>query len=122
MSILNLIFGKKCSRCNSKRSRNFYNRQRVCKRCLPYLKAEVKAEEEQPRICPVDNINMDKKVVKTVVVDICPKCGGIWFDKVEFDEIKKMTKSGIKSETILETILCLTQIIVECSKEFNNPE
>ena len=44
-------------------------------------------EEQFP--CPRDGKLMDKKVINDVVIDICPKCKGIWLDD---DEINKLIK------------------------------
>lgn len=53
-------------------------------------------------ICPNDNIEMQSVEVeshygKTVTLDQCPKCGGIWFDHFELYSVKQGQAEKIES-------------------------
>ncbi|HJX05384.1 MAG TPA: zf-TFIIB domain-containing protein [Candidatus Nanoarchaeia archaeon] len=37
--------------------------------------------------CPKDHFPMRKKTREGITIDKCEKCGGIWLDKGEMDEI-----------------------------------
>ena len=64
-------------------------------------------ENEAKRKCPVDGIEMVKKLILGLaVIDICPTCEGIWFDKNELKVIQKESeKDGRLSTTLIGTLL-----------------
>ena len=48
------------------------------------------AKREAKRKCPVDGAEMGKRLVAGVVlIDVCPACGGTWFDKGELEVIER---------------------------------
>jgi hypothetical protein len=51
----------------------------VCGTCA----AELKRAREQTRSCPIDGSTLSKEIVLNVVIDHCPRCGGIWLDAGE---------------------------------------
>ncbi|MGM5484079.1 MAG: zf-TFIIB domain-containing protein [Nanobdellota archaeon] len=44
--------------------------------------------------CPRDEKEMDKIVKNNVVLDICPKCGGMWIDKGEINKLNEVRKKN----------------------------
>ena len=47
----------------------------------------VEADKEGSRLCPVDGMKMSKAVAHMLVVDRCPKCGGVWLDGGELEKL-----------------------------------
>jgi len=39
--------------------------------------------------CPVDGTDLDKVVFQGIEVDVCQKCGGVWFDRSELDDVMR---------------------------------
>ena len=39
---------------------------------------------EQARSCPQCGFRLDKEKVEEIVIDVCPKCGGVWLDPGEY--------------------------------------
>ena len=78
------LFGEKCHRCG-RRTRSKEDGIAICTQC----KAEILARKEERRPCPDDGRVMLKQIVKGVVTDKCPKCGGVWLDPGELDLIKR---------------------------------
>jgi hypothetical protein len=78
------IFGEKCVRCGRKRTRSEFEGLPTCKEC----ELKVLADREHKRTCPVDGAQMEKRVVRNVVVDRCPSCHGAWLDGDEICLIK----------------------------------
>jgi hypothetical protein len=56
-------------------------------------------KNEAKRKCPVDGIDMDKKIIQGLaIIDSCSICGGSWFDKDEFRVILKVAEEkGVAS-------------------------
>lgn len=46
-----------------------------------------KSEEEKPRLSPITGEPMEQVVMDGVVIDRCPKSGGIWLDAGELEEL-----------------------------------
>lgn len=57
-----------------------------------FKKKKTKIDEESLLNCPRDDTVMDKKVLKDVVIDICPTCKGIWLDDKEIDKLVDYAK------------------------------
>ena len=55
------------------------------------------------RICPQcqDNTIMDKVTVKDLIIDICPRCKGVYYDR---GEMKKALAGSLDAETILSRL------------------
>jgi Zn-finger nucleic acid-binding protein len=51
----------------------------VCDTCA----AELKRARERTRSCPIDGTKLSKEIVLNVVIDHCPRCGGVWLDAGE---------------------------------------
>ncbi len=41
--------------------------------------------------CPTCKVKMHTVAMDTVTIDECPQCGGIWFDRGEFDDVLEST-------------------------------
>jgi hypothetical protein len=78
------LFGEKCARCG-KRTRSKEDGVAICTQC----KAEMLADKEAKRKCPDDGTWMEKEIVRGIVLDKCPRCGGVWLDSGELNLIKK---------------------------------
>jgi hypothetical protein len=62
---------------------------RFCHACW----SKIDARQESLRSCPVDSVGMQKRLVgDAVVIDLCSKCGGLWFDKGELEIIEKKSR------------------------------
>jgi Zn-finger nucleic acid-binding protein len=58
-------------------------------------------ENEPVRKCPVDGSDMDKKrVLDKFLIDWCPRCEGIWFDKGELKAVQLAAKEAGTNETL----------------------
>lgn len=52
-----------------------------------------KLQSEPKRKCPVDGVEMKKRLVANVIlVDVCTVCQGAWFDKGELEVIHKKSE------------------------------
>jgi hypothetical protein len=59
-----------------------------CPDCWP----KFNPHSEPKRQCPVDSVEMTKRVIEDlIVIDICEVCGGTWFDKGELEVINKLS-------------------------------
>ena len=58
--------------------------------------------DESNRICPKCIEKMDKVVKGTIIIDVCPKCKGIWLDDKEIDKLIEFVKHQQK-ETNTQT-------------------
>ena len=89
MSIINKIFGEKCSECNKNRTKNHYKERLICKDC----KVKIKSKEENLIKCPKCNIPMKKEIIEDkIILDKCETCKGYWLDKEELDKIEGIYK------------------------------
>lgn len=46
-----------------------------------------KGKSEKPRLSPITGEPMEQKVIHGVVIDQCPKSGGIWLDAGELEQL-----------------------------------
>ncbi len=55
------------------------------------------------KICPqcLNNIIMDKLTVKDIIIDVCPQCKGVYYDR---GEMKKILAGSLDAETILSRL------------------
>lgn len=51
-----------------------------------FLKVKV---DEAKLLCPKCRVEMDKDTYGDIILDVCRKCGGSWFDK---EEVKRYIK------------------------------
>lgn len=47
-----------------------------------------------PMQCPRCQATLVERIQHDVTVDECPSCGGIWFDKGEFEQIARREQEG----------------------------
>jgi Zn-finger nucleic acid-binding protein len=48
--------------------------------------------EEEIFICPRCKVDMKKLKKRDVILDICHKCGGMWLDKDEIEQLVKLAE------------------------------
>jgi len=48
--------------------------------------------------CPIDNIELNKITYEDVEIDSCEKCGGVWLDKYELEQIQDIKLNDYKEE------------------------
>ena len=46
----------------------------------------------------------------TLVIDVCPQCGGIWLDKAELDFLKNKARQAEKDQNLALALVWLTII------------
>lgn len=61
---------------------------------------------EEPLSCPRCRINMDKEVKEEVIIDRCPKCGGVFLDGGELEKVQNQLnlaapRAGQKRKNVL---------------------
>lgn len=62
---------------------------RFCQVCW----TKINPQHESLRKCPVEGAEMKKRLVAdAVLIDVCTKCGGLWFDKGELEIIEKKSR------------------------------
>lgn len=71
--------GNKCVRCGRLTHRKPSLALPVCDTCA----AELKRARERTRSCPIDGTELSKEIVLNIVIDHCPRCGGVWLDAGE---------------------------------------
>jgi hypothetical protein len=53
----------------------------------------VNPENEPKRNCPVDGMVMKKQfMAEVLVIDVCPKCDGVWFERAEIDFLNEKAR------------------------------
>lgn len=77
---------------------------RFCQACWSKINARI----ETLRKCPVDGADMKKRLVAdAVVIDVCTKCGGLWFDKGELEIIEKKSREMGWQQGFFSSILLM---------------
>lgn len=61
------------------------------------LKKEAKVDESN-RICPKCITRMDKVIKGDIIIDVCPKCNGIWLDDQEIEKLIEYAKNQEKTK------------------------
>ena len=70
------------------------------KEALEKLREQMKVSEEAKATgtssmkCPRCDGTLHESNFEEVLIDICDKCGGVWLDSGEFEEITKKDKGG----------------------------
>ena len=62
------------------------------------LDADRKKKERAENLikCPRDGTELKEQHVEDVKIDECPKCGGVWLDRGELDQLKRVnTARGV---------------------------
>lgn len=61
-----------------------------CPECWP----KIDPKNESMRYCPVDGIEMKKRLVEDVfVIDRCPQCRGVWLDRDELEVLETNSRN-----------------------------
>ena len=58
-----------------------------------------KKDEEKPRLSPITGEEMEQVVLHGVVIDRCPKSGGIWLDAGELEELVEAMAAGHEQDS-----------------------
>jgi DNA-directed RNA polymerase subunit RPC12/RpoP len=97
-----------CSRCGKSYQSEQMTPTRGGNLFCPDCWARVNPKNEVLRKCPADGENMKKKLVaEVVVIDVCSKCGGLWFDRGELEVIEKKSREMGWNEGFFTSILLL---------------
>ena len=84
-----------CFRCGKGYKREQMTSTSAGNLFCPACWSRVDPKNEELRKCPVDGADMKKRLVADVVViDVCAKCGGLWFDKGELEVIEKKSRDA----------------------------
>jgi len=69
------------------------------------LDAERKKAERTAQVikCPRDGAELKEQHVEDVKIDECPVCGGVWLDKGELDQLKRVNTSRGVSGGVLSS-------------------
>lgn len=59
-----------------------------------------KNQEEKPRLSPVSGEPMTQEVLMGVVIDRCPKSGGVWLDAGELERLIEANKDQTESSML----------------------
>jgi len=94
------LFGEKCARCDSAKAEGDYEGVPTCAGCRESIEAKLRAAVEVRRVCPVDETVMVKEVLLNIVVDRCPECSGVWFDRGELESMKRMIEAGLTTDLL----------------------
>ena len=73
--------GEVCARCGQHRTLSSFEGVAMCAEC----ELALRAEREETLRCMHDGAPMRKEVIRQVIVDRCPECGGVWFDGGELE-------------------------------------
>ena len=79
------IYGEKCHRCGQK-TRRIREKNPTCGHCISILDSR----NEEIRKCPIDDTEMKKEIIHNIILDRCPECTGIWFDKNELESLEDL--------------------------------
>lgn len=93
------LYGENCHRCGQKTRRKM-KEDPTCGHCIAILESRL----EEIRNCPVDNSEMNKEIVQNIILDRCPKCSGIWFDKDELESFEELINQ-VSNELIIHKIV-----------------
>lgn len=80
-----------CLRCNYAYATTIDDNMPVCDGCNKNI------NKEPTRKCPVDKEEMNKVLIKNIMIDKCPKCNGIWLDGDEVNLLGKVATGAFKS-------------------------
>ena len=92
------LFGEKCERCGSQRTRRSFEGIPTCEKCEAELTTKRQAAKEFRHTCPVDGDLMQKEIVLNLVIDRCPSCDGVWLDGGELELLKRALHAGMRDD------------------------
>ena len=93
------IYGENCHRCGQKTRRKRKDKP-TCGHCIAILESR----HEEIRKCPVDETEMRKEILHNIILDRCPKCSGLWFDKDELESFEDLINQVSNEITIHKII------------------
>ena len=80
---------KDCVHCNRNKTKRDFEDRPTCAEC----RARILMSRESKRACPVDGSTLVKEHNNELIIDHCPKCGGVWLDAGEIEAIKEAAKA-----------------------------
>ena len=89
------LFGVICTRCGKRRTKGSYEGQPTCDECKDRIERTLAASRETRRVCPVDNVAMNKEIVLNLILDRCPTCRGVWLDAGELEQMRDTIEDGL---------------------------
>jgi hypothetical protein len=97
-----------CFRCGKRYESNELTASAGGNRFCPECWKKVNPANEVSRKCPVDGVDMRKRLVAdAVVIDTCANCGGLWFDKGELQVIERKSRDMGWQQGFFTSILLL---------------
>ena len=54
--------------------------------------------------CPRDGADLKEQHVENVKIDECPKCGGVWLDRGELDQLRRVNTARGVSGGVLSSL------------------
>jgi hypothetical protein len=95
--IRDMLYSKKCIVCRDVSTLNRNEKgEPVCKDCKSIEKAK---QSEKSHACLNDGFQMTKQVVQGIVVDKCPRCGGVWLEQDEIEKLVNIIESSDDSSS-----------------------
>jgi hypothetical protein len=73
--------GAECSHCGARHTDRVFEGAATCSAC----ELAIRAGREERLECRHDGAQMEKEVLEDLIVDRCPKCGGVWLDGGELE-------------------------------------
>ena len=67
-------------------------------------KAENAERSAQLNKCPRDGTELTEQHVENVKIDECPKCGGVWHDRGELDQLRRVNTARGVSGGVLSSL------------------
>ena len=58
-------------------------------------------EDQRTIACPRCAVTLEQRSMESVLVDVCPMCGGVWLDAGELDILRKARGSRSFLDTLL---------------------
>ncbi len=66
---------------------------------------EERAKSKNARNCPVCSVALKEEEVETVKLDRCPKCGGVWLDAGELEQLQAVNAGRGNTGGVLSSFL-----------------
>jgi len=83
-----------CSRCGRELAGDELGSLEDPKPLCEDCRREVEFSEDEERLCPVDQTQLEKEEYRTVILDRCPVCGGVWLDDGQLAAIEREVLDG----------------------------
>ena len=85
-----------CSHCQKNRTKREFEDKPTCADCH----IDILMEREPKKLCPTDGAVLAKSQKGEIIIDVCPKCSGIWLDSGELETIGEGIKQGAMSSGV----------------------